>query len=594
MEQPISFFNWSLKKILRAEGDAFNRARIKILFTILVLAILKAATAVTIAIQNQQSFNIARSVALFTIILLLIKLLLAQKIHVKALTHIMVLLALFLIWTNVLIAVKLVNVATVQFIIIIILSSFYLLDRKFAVIYSIGSILPSLFLPFVSGHTELTDMSGRLASPGYEIIVALNFLTIIIIHYFFQQAYVATIAEKESLNTKLHIAVKEANHATESKSDFLSTMSHELRTPLNSVIGISELLLNDSYNKEQEENLRILRFSALNLHALINDILDYNKLGSEMLRLENIPVNISELIQDVSSGLAFQAKQKNIDFIIDIDNAILNHVVITDPTRITQIIYNLSGNAIKFTEQGFVSISLKVLRSDTSTITIRFSVVDTGIGISADKQAAIFEPFTQASSSTTRNFGGTGLGLAIVKRLLILFESSIDLKSAPGEGSTFSFDIIFKSESKAAPILATDYEAIYDLSNLNVLIAEDNPVNRLLMTKVFAKWNNQPEFATNGQEAIDKVIQNHYHVILMDLHMPVLNGYEASKAIRDLPDPIKSELKIIALTASVSANLDEKILDAGMNDYVLKPFKLTELYQKLIAHTIATDKNLSA
>jgi len=595
MEQAISFFNWSLKKLLLTECDAFNKARIKILYTILVFSILKTCIAIPIALQNQQSFNTRRSTILFIIILIILKLLLAKRMHIKIITHIMIWLGLFLIWSNIFVSIQFVNVATVQFIFMIVLTSFYLLNRKFAIIYSFGSILPIILLSVFSNRILFPDIvSHRLASPGYEIIVVLNFITIIITHYLFQQAFSATITEKEGLNSQLHMAVKEANQATESKSDFLSTMSHELRTPLNSVIGISELLLNDSYSKDQEENLRILRFSALSLHSLINDILDYNKLGSEKLNLENIPVDISELMNDVSSGLKFQAKQKNIKFILDIDEAIVNQLVITDPTRITQIVYNLTGNAIKFTEHGHVSVSLKALCLHTNAIDIRFSIADTGIGISEDKQAAIFEPFTQASSSTTRNFGGTGLGLAIVKRLLALFESNIYLKSVPGKGSTFFFDISFKSESKPAPTHAVDSEIIYDLTNLQILIAEDNPVNRLLMTKVFAKWNNKPEFATNGQEAIEKIMLNHYDIILMDLHMPVLNGYEATSAIRSLPDPVKSGVRIIALTASASANLDEKIKGAGMNDYVLKPFKLNELYHKLKKVTISPDSNLSA
>ncbi|MGV3508147.1 MAG: ATP-binding protein, partial [Sphingobacteriaceae bacterium] len=403
----------------------------------------------------------------------------------------------------------------------------------------------------------------------------------VIAHYLFQRAFITTIREKEALNTQLQFAVQEANRASESKSDFLSTMSHELRTPLNSVIGISELLLTESKNDEQIENLRILKFSAENLHSLINDILDYNKLDSEKLDLEAISVDLYELINNVSSGLRFQAKQKGIDFILEVDKVIAEHRIITDPTRIAQIIYNLAGNAIKFTENGSVTIRVEITSVDTDTLNLQFSVIDTGIGISADKQAAIFEPFTQASSSTTRKFGGTGLGLAIVKRLLSMFNSNIDLESIPERGSTFSFAITFKRDKEKVLTPDISSEIAYDLSDLKILVAEDNQMNRLLLTKVLARWNNSPVFALNGLEAVEKVKESNYDLVLMDLHMPLMNGYEATKAIRNIADPVKSAIRIIALTASVSSNLNNKINEVGMDGYIHKPFKLDDLYNKL-------------
>lgn len=581
MEHTLSFFNWSLNKLVLTEKDAFNRARIKILFTILSFSILKAFVAFQSAWQSGQSFNIKRSSILFIVILIIIKLLLAKRMGIKLITHSMTLLALFLIWSNIFVYVQAVNLVTIQFIFMIILSSFYLLEKKFALMYSFLSLLPIVLLPILGQGLDF-PLTNRLSSPGYEIIVIINFITIITTHYLFQQAFIATIVEKQALNNQLHLAVEEANKATESKSYFLSTMSHELRTPLNSVIGISELLLKSAYDKDQKENLGILRFSAMNLHTLINDILDYNKLGSEKLLLESVSVNVSELMNDLTAGLAFQAKEKNIAFIQEIDKSLNNEFVITDPTRLTQIIYNLAGNAVKFTERGHVSLSLKTLDLSHDIIDIRFSVTDTGIGISEEKQVAIFEPFTQASTSTTRDFGGTGLGLAIVKQLLALFESEINLKSVPGSGSTFSFDISFKRAVKPASTSNSDSEMESDLGYLKILVAEDNPVNRLLMSKVFTKWNNKPDFAINGQEAVEKAALNAYDIILMDLHMPVLNGYEATKAIREFDDSDKSNVTIIALTASASANLSGKIKDAGMNDFVLKPFRLNDLHEKLI------------
>ncbi|HYK76180.1 MAG TPA: ATP-binding protein [Daejeonella sp.] len=582
MKQPASFFNWSLEKLLSSESDSFNKSKIKILFTVLVFTLLKLAVAISVSWTQQQNFQLLRAAVLLAVYTLLLKLLLANKAYLKVITHLMIVAGLLVIWTNVFFSAKTVNIITLQFIFMLILSSFYLLERRLAIAYALMSILPALW------HLDFDDplfsdilSNNQLASPGFEIVVVLNFATIVVAHYLFQQAFLENAAEKENLNKQLRLAVKEANEAGALKSHFLSTMSHELRTPLNSVIGISELLLNDAHHDEQIENLKILKFSALNLHALINDILDFNKLESDKVDLEAIPVHLYQLMNDISSGLRFQAKEKGLNFVLDIDEAIIGKYVLTDPTRITQIIYNMAGNAIRFTEVGTVSIHLIVLFSDDDHLNIGFSVTDTGIGISADKQEAIFEPFIQASSSTSRNFGGTGLGLAIVKRLLARFDSSIHLESAPGFGSTFGFQIVFKRDAGPKDAVLAEGEGDYDLSGLKILAGEDNQMNRLLLKKVLAKWNNEPVFALNGREVIDEVILHDYDVVLMDLHMPVVDGFEAAKAIRAITDPLKSNIRIIALTAAVSADLYNEIREARIDDYIHKPFKLEELHSKL-------------
>jgi signal transduction histidine kinase/CheY-like chemotaxis protein len=583
MLEPISFFNWSVNKILNTESDTLNRARIKILFAILLFSLAKVLIVAPLIIWQQHDyFQFARVLGFFAVYLLLLKLLLADKRYVPVIANIMAWLGLFLIWTNILVTAQSVNILTVQFIAMLILSSFYLLNRRLGITYSVLGILPvALFLIFGKQIVLTHTLPNELASPGYEILSILNFATIVITHYLFSNAFTATIAEKETLNRQLQLAAQEANEASASKSDFLSTMSHELRTPLISVLGISELMLKDSHLEEQEENLKILKYSAENLHSLINNILDYNKLDSDKLNLENISVNLAEMIKNLSSGLYFQAKQKGIDFILDIDKAITGRYIITDPTRIAQIIYNLAGNAIKFTNKGSVTLSLRLIDRESSALNIRFSVIDTGIGISEEQQKYIFEPFTQATSSTTRKFGGTGLGLGIVKRLLTIFGSNIHIKSIPGSGSTFYFDIAFKTDTEPLTNLTEEPEAEFDLTGIKILVAEDNPMSRLLLTKIFSKRNNQPVFAQDGYAAIDEIRSNEYDVVLMDLNMPLLNGYEATRAIRAMEQPAKSNVFIIAVTAAVDEDLQKKITDAGMDDYIIKPFKINELYSKL-------------
>jgi signal transduction histidine kinase/ActR/RegA family two-component response regulator len=582
METPVSFFNWSLRKLLQTEYDHFNKAGIKIIFCLLVFSLIKASIVIGVAFHYQQDLQLERAVVMLVIYTALLKLLLADKTYMRVVAHVMAWLGLLLIWSNVFLFAQSINILTLEFVFMLILGSFCLMNPRFGIIYSVAATLPViLHLIFGRGLHFEGISPNELASPGYEIMVVLNFITIVMCHYLFQQSFKSNIEEKEALNMQLQLTVKEAKLAAESKSEFLSTMTHELRTPLNSVIGISQLLLQDLHSREQEVSLQILKFSAENLYSLINNILDFNKLGSEKLDLEDIPVDLNELVRDTCLGLRFQAQQKEIDFVLDIDEEISGRRIITDPTRITQIIYNLAGNAIKFTEQGEVRVSLKVLFIDDQVLKVRFAVADTGIGISADKQEAIFESFTQASVSTARNFGGTGLGLAIVKRLLLLFDSSIQLESAPAAGSTFYFDVNFNLHQGPADSFTENPEADSDLSDLKILVVEDNHMNRLLLVKVFARWNNKPEFAVNGQEAIDKVSYNPYDVVLMDLHMPLVDGFEAARAIRAMADPVRSGVRIVALTASVSDNLSHKIKEAGMDDFLYKPFKLNDLYLKL-------------
>lgn len=582
MNQGFSIFNWSLKDVLLTEPSSFGKARIKILYILLLLAIIKLIIVVPLAWHYHQNFQLARGIILLILITSMARLLLYNKSLLKPISHVMIWIGLFLIGTNVFITAKTVNIATLQFVYMIIMSSFFLLDKRMGVFYSVLCILPVIIHLLAGDKTSMFDRSPELfGATGYQIIVILNFFTLVISHYLFHKAFISNIAEKEALNKQLQIAVAEANRAAQSKSDFLSTMSHELRTPLGLVIGIADLLKTGPHDHEQEENLKLLDFSASRLHALINDILDYNKLGSDKLLLEEISVNLYELMSAICSGLRFQAQQKGLDLTLEMEEEIKKTGVLTDPTRITQIVYNLIGNAIKFTSVGLVSLQLKVITKTEDALQIRISVSDTGIGIISDQQQNIFEPFVQASTSITRNFGGTGLGLAIVKRLLLLFGSKIQLISKEGLGSTFFFDLTLKVDTQAPPIPIMHTEAMADLSKLRVLIAEDDSMNRLLLKKVFSRWNNDPTFAENGEQAIEKLSLQTYDVILMDINMPVMDGYHASKVIRKLDNSKHSAIPIIALTASASNHLDRKVKEAGMNDYIFKPISSAELYGKL-------------
>jgi len=582
MPEKPKFFNWSLKNLLSTIADPLEQSRVKILFTFLIFSILKVLIVIPLAYQSNQLPQFKIAIVLLIIYTFLTKLLLSHRKYSVLISHIMIILGLVIVIFVLFGYAKTINIMAMQFMFMMILSGFYLLNRRFGIFYSILSVIPVFIFMIINGDLQnLQSSTDGMGSPAYEILIFLNFLTIILGHYLFYQALSRNVKEKELLNEKLLIAVKEANIAAQSKSDFLSTMSHELRTPLNSVIGMAELLSDELTNPEQEENLKILNFSAASLHTLINDILDFNKLGSEKLYLESIGVNLHSLIHNICSGLRIQAKEKGLHLLLEIDEEIKQIPISTDPTRISQILFNLTGNAIKFTSRGSVKIHVKILEEDADKINVRFSIIDTGIGINAEKMESIFEPFTQASTSTTRNYGGTGLGLAIVKRLLTLFESSVYLESEEGKGSKFWFDISFKRNNQALDGDSGDKEQTFDLSGLRVLVVEDNPVNSLLLKKIFQKWSNIPDFARDGYEALAKVSVNTYDLILMDIHMPLLDGYETTLKIRELPDKDKSTVPIIALTASVSNNLSDKIREVGMNDYLSKPYNPKELYTKL-------------
>lgn len=582
MQNNLPFGNWSLKKMLATASDCYSRDRAIILYALLMLTLLKLVVVIPLAYHYDQDFQLMRALILLIISVALLKVVLIHVRYATPAAVVMIWVALLLIWTNIFVYAQDINIVTIQFACMIILSSFYLLTWRWGLLYSALSICPLLIVVFWGNNHIIPDLPPKkLASPAFEIVVLLNFVSIVIAHYLYYRALSNSVLEKEVLNRQLETAVREANQAASARADFLSTMSHELRTPLNSVIGMTELLLNMPYTKEQEENLRIVNFSAMNLSMLINDILDFSKLDSNKLELEEIAVDLDGLLNEICSGMRFQAKKKGVGLRVDIDEAIKGKYFITDPTRLTQIIYNLIGNAIKFTQAGEVSLVLRATALDDNSVSVRFSVSDTGIGIPQDKQDIIFEAFAQASSSTTRNFGGTGLGLAIVKRLLLLFDSDIYLRSEEGKGSEFYFTLTLKAGSKSEAVPGAEKDEDYDIHELKILVAEDNPVNSLLIKKIFLNWKNEPVFAENGSEVIELLRNSEFDVILMDIHMPVLDGYETSRLIRRMPDVSKARTPIIALTASVSTELLYKIKEAGIDDFVSKPFNSKELYSRL-------------
>jgi PAS domain S-box-containing protein len=386
------------------------------------------------------------------------------------------------------------------------------------------------------------------------------------------------ITAKKKTELELIAAKEEALQLSKAKDMFISVMSHEIRTPLNAVIGMSHLLSEDNPSESQKENLDILKFSAENLMTLINDVLDFTKIETGNIELEKTNVDLRELIHSITNSMQYTVAEKKIYLKESIDEEV-PALILGDRTRLLQIMLNLVNNAVKFTDEGGITLDLKVIEQTSQEVRIRFAVTDTGIGIPANKTNTIFESFKQASTDTTRKYGGTGLGLAITKSLIELHESRISVDSVLGQGSTFWFTITFKKVDKTA--ITTNTTAEIGLK-INVLVADDNQINRLLINKVLKKWGVQADFAENGLEAVQKTVANrNYNVILMDIHMPEMGGLEATQVLRGKDDEYCKQVPIIALTASMLTNQMNEIEEVGMNDFILKPFDPKNLYDKL-------------
>lgn len=388
-----------------------------------------------------------------------------------------------------------------------------------------------------------------------------------------------SLIELKVLNEELQEQKIMAEKASEAKSEFLSMMSHEMRTPLNAIIGMSHLLMSEDLKSEHHENLKVMEFSSQNLLSLINDILDFNKIEAGKVELEEIEFNLVELIRRVKDSLL--VKDRDLPIIIE-QNKIITHNIVSDPFRLSQVFLNLIGNAVKFTKEGFIKIKIDLYSEDENSYCVRFGVKDTGIGIPSDKHEEIFEMFSQTEKDVTRNYGGTGLGLAITKGILKLMDSEIRVESELGKGAEFSFDLIFRKGNtigeEQEPVRFDDrvsFDAIY---GKKILVVEDNDVNAFVVERFLTKQYAVVEIAENGKVAVEKIINGEYDLVLMDLQMPEMDGFEATKAIRNLSVKQKFDIPIIALTANVTGDVMEKVTSAGIDDYLSKPFTPDELY----------------
>ncbi len=392
------------------------------------------------------------------------------------------------------------------------------------------------------------------------------------------------ITERKKQEAAIIEEKEKAEKASQAKAEFLSTMSHEIRTPMNSIVGITNILIGDETDPEKLKLLDTLKFSSEHLLVLINDILDFSKIEAGKVEFENIDFNLRRTVRNIVEACKFKGDEKNIEVKFDWDEKLSNHVK-GDPSRLAQILTNLIGNAVKFTEKGSVTTKVTLLEEKEVSNVIRFEVIDTGIGIQKEKQSMIFESFSQTDSYTTRKYGGTGLGLAITKRLIELQHSKVQLESEYGKGSNFFFDLEMdkslektneQEERGVDPSLLDEKQ----LAGLSILLVEDNPLNQFVANKFLDKWKCDVEVAENGFQAIEHIEKKEFDIVLMDLQMPEKNGFEATAEIRSSGQAYK-DIPIIALTASAFMEEKNRALEAGMNDFISKPFNPKELHEKI-------------
>lgn len=455
----------------------------------------------------------------------------------------------------------------------------------------------SLTIDGIRGHEMLFDKAiviseySALPRIGPTFPVEISFTTFKVGGLDQFLLIIRDVSERKKREAELLTALDRANEATRAKQQFLSVMSHEIRTPLNGILGAVNLLLQENPREDQLDYFKTLEFSGNHLLSLVNDILDFSKIEANRIQFERIDFNLRELVKGLMKIFAFKANDKGIELKLNVADNIPD-VVKGDPMRLNQILTNLIGNAVKFTEKGEISLKIHIVEQHEKFLRCRFEVVDSGIGIQPEKLSTIFEFFSQADTNTTRKYGGTGLGLAITRKLVELQNGTIEVKSEMNKGSSFSFELSFEiAITDANREVKASGNQQHSLKGIRILLVEDNKINQMIAGKFLNRWDAVVVIAENGKEALEKSLEGKFDIILMDLQMPELDGYETSRLIRARADDYSLNIPIIALTASAYNEVKDGVMLSGMNDIINKPFIPDELNR--IVHEYVTNQGSS-
>ena len=438
----------------------------------------------------------------------------------------------------------------------------------------------------LTGVTALIDKSGKKAQRFSTVLIVVVLVSGAGLFWYI----INTIRKQVSLIEQLNISEKKVRESARLKENFIANMSHEIRTPMTAILGFTNLLQYKNLDRESQEYLQTIQRSGESLLSIINDVLDLSKIEAGMVRIESAPFSIRGLLHSTEILLKPKAAEKQLQLSMDVDESVPD-ILEGDPTRLTQILLNLIGNALKFTSLGMVSVTITNLGISDNVLNTGITVADTGIGVEKEKLQQIFERFQQAEDSITRRYGGTGLGLSIARDLVQLQNGTIDVESEPGKGTTFKIMIPYKISTenftKKAEIESNIAPEI-SFENHRILVVEDNEINQSLIKYLFRSWQLNFDLANNGTEAIDKLLLNKYDLILMDIQMPAMDGYTTAMEIRD---KLKLNVPIIAMTAHAFAGEREKCLSCGMNEYISKPLREKQL-QELISRFIKINPNI--
>lgn len=433
-----------------------------------------------------------------------------------------------------------------------------------------------------------SEITASIRKSGREIHLRSIILVIAACIVCLLVCYFLLAKKKQSENSE-----KKVKAAASVKENFLANMSHEIRTPLNAILGFTHILQKSNLDMEQHKHIQIIHSSGNNLLSIVNEILDLSKIEAGMMRIEQAPFRIADVMANVEEMLSQKADEKKLKLIVNVDSEI-PETLSGDAVRLTQVLINLISNAIKFTEEGGVYVRVTPYKREKDALTLEFLVRDTGIGIPKEKQSHIFERFEQAEAATTRRFGGTGLGLSIVKHLVDLQKGSITLNSEQGYGTSFLVVLPYKLTNEAAPsvYVGKTPETLPMKNNaIKILVAEDNTLNQHLMKHLLKNWGFDFDIVSNGVLAVEAVRKQAYNLVLMDIQMPEMDGHAATRFIRN---DLRSAIPIIAMTAHAMSGEREKCIGHGMDDYISKPIDEKKLYQLITQYSTTMNQTLSS